>query len=157
MMGQLTSSEIENLLQSQSICRLACCEKGLPYIVPVSYYYDGSHIYIQTLRGRKLDILRQNHHVCLQVDQILSMNQWKSAHVYGLFEELKGETETAARAAFINSVYTLMAPSVTHTFGHDTQAQLDDRQRLKPVLFRIRITQKTGRFENPEPAKASIP
>ena len=61
MLGELNELQIKNVLSSQALGRMACAEGELPYIIPVTYAYDGDFIYGQTNEGKKLDILRKNH------------------------------------------------------------------------------------------------
>ncbi len=58
MLGQLNEPQINNVLSSQVLGRLACTNGKQPYIVPVTYTYDGEYIYGQTNEGTKLEILR---------------------------------------------------------------------------------------------------
>ena len=53
MTGELNEQQINNLLTSQAIGRIACCDGKHPYIVPVTYSYDGHYIYGQSTEGQK--------------------------------------------------------------------------------------------------------
>jgi uncharacterized protein len=62
-------SEIENILNSASICRLGLADGGTPYIVPMNFGYRDRVIYFHTGQaGKKIDILRRNATVCFEVD-----------------------------------------------------------------------------------------
>ena len=89
MLGQLNDTQIRNILSSQAVGRLACTDGKQPYIVPVTYTYDGKYIYGQTNEGTKLKMLRKNPKVCFEVDMMTDMRNWQSVIVYGKFEELK--------------------------------------------------------------------
>lgn len=147
MLGKLNDTEIRNLLTSQVVGRLACTDGNQPYIVPVTYSYDGKYIYGQTNEGMKLQILRNNPTVCLEVDSMTDMRNWKSAVVYGSFEELSDEQEKEARDILFNRVLPLMTSSTIHTYGHKENGNVDDSTRVKNVMYRIKITKVTGRFE----------
>ena len=43
MLGDLTFSQIENLLYAQRIGRLGCHSDDVTYVVPVTYAYDQYH------------------------------------------------------------------------------------------------------------------
>lgn len=63
-------SRIEHILQNNKICRLGLCRKGRPYIVPVNYGYKDRTIFIHTGKiGKKMDIIRENPNVCVEIDQ----------------------------------------------------------------------------------------
>ena len=146
MLGNLNNTEIQNILLSQVLGRLACTDGKQPYIVPVTYTYDGEYIYGQTNEGTKLDILRKNPLVCFEVDVMTDMRNWQSVMVFGKFEELKGEDEKAARDILFGRVFTLMTSSTLHKHQHDTTHEPDDN-RVKTVMYRIHIKKLTGKFE----------
>ena len=64
---------IEAIVRKAPVCRIALCDDGQPYVVPVCFGYrfgdDGDVLYFHSSRkGRKLDVLRKNHAVCFEVD-----------------------------------------------------------------------------------------
>jgi nitroimidazol reductase NimA-like FMN-containing flavoprotein (pyridoxamine 5'-phosphate oxidase superfamily) len=147
MIGELTPEQIENIIQSQSVCRLACILNNEPYVVPISYYYDGSFFYCQSEEGKKIDAMRNNPKVCMQIDLINGMNNWQSVVVYGEYEELKNWKAEKARKDMFEKIFSMLTRSSTHPFEHDKSQMLDDSNREKKMMFRIQILQKTGRFE----------
>ncbi len=51
------------------MCRLALCRGGVPYIVPMCFGYDGTHIYLHSAaQGRKIDIIESNPRVGFEFD-----------------------------------------------------------------------------------------
>lgn len=147
MLGELNETEINNLLSSQAVGRLACTDGLKPYIVPVTYTYDGKYIYGQTNIGNKLKILRKNPNVCFEVERMLDMANWQSVIAYGKFEELKGDEAEKAREVLLGNVFSLLTSSTVHSHEHEVTTTLDDSNRLKYVMYRIKISKVTGRFE----------
>jgi uncharacterized protein len=148
MLGELNETQISNILSSQVVGRLACTDGKQPYIVPVTYTYDGEYIYGQTNEGTKLNILRKNKNVCFEVDTMTDMQHWQSIIVFGKFEELKEETAKTARDILFNRVLTLMTSSTVHVHEHATSTTLENNNRERHVMYRIKIEKITGRFEN---------
>jgi nitroimidazol reductase NimA-like FMN-containing flavoprotein (pyridoxamine 5'-phosphate oxidase superfamily) len=91
MLGELNKREIIDFLESQFIGRLGCHLDGETYIVPINYVYQNNAIYAHSGDGKKITMLRANPRVCFQVDKIDNMFNWKSAILWGTFEELKGQ------------------------------------------------------------------
>jgi nitroimidazol reductase NimA-like FMN-containing flavoprotein (pyridoxamine 5'-phosphate oxidase superfamily) len=147
MLGQLNDTQIKNVLSSQVLGRLACTDGKKPYIVPVTYTYDGHYIYGQTNEGLKLKMLRKNPNVCFEAGIMTGMRNWQSVLVFGKFEELKGIEAEKARDILFGRVFTLMTSSTIHAHEHSVSAKIDDASRMKFVLYRIRIKKMTGRFE----------
>ncbi|MBK6392626.1 MAG: pyridoxamine 5'-phosphate oxidase family protein [Saprospiraceae bacterium] len=147
MLGELNELQIKNVLSSQALGRMACAEGELPYIIPVTYAYDGDFIYGQTNEGKKLDILRKNPNVCFEVDSMFDMRNWQCAIVHGKFEELSGLEADNARELLFNRVFPLKTSSTIHPFGHEVNDEIDDSTRIKVVMYRIKLVSFSGRFE----------
>jgi nitroimidazol reductase NimA-like FMN-containing flavoprotein (pyridoxamine 5'-phosphate oxidase superfamily) len=148
MLGTLKKTEIENLLSSQVVGRIACTDGRQPYIVPVTYTYDGVYIYGQTNEGFKLKTLRKNPNVCFEVEQMLNLRHWQTVVVTGLFEELHGEESKKAKEILFNRIYCLKTSATVHYHEPDEVAVLEKSNRLKPIMYRIKIDKISGRFES---------
>jgi len=62
-------ARIEAILMRATVCRLAMCDEGWPYIVPLNFGYQAQRLYFHSARaGRKLDILKRNDRVCFEVE-----------------------------------------------------------------------------------------
>jgi nitroimidazol reductase NimA-like FMN-containing flavoprotein (pyridoxamine 5'-phosphate oxidase superfamily) len=148
MLGQLTDPQIINVLSSQVLGRLACTDGKYPYIVPVTYAYDGEYIYGQANEGTKLSILRKNPNVCFEIDTMTDMANWQSILVFGKFEELKKEEDAKkARDVLFSRVFTLMTSSTIHAHEHEVSGEVNDSNRVKHIMYRIKIEKMTGRYE----------
>jgi len=149
MTGELNETQINNVLTSQVFGNLACSNTRYPYIVPITYLFDGNFIYCQSLEGKKLDIMRKNPNVCFQVDLVIDMNNWQSVIIYGQFEEQLERKSEEAREILFSKILPLMTKSGVHQYQHEKEpgTELADDNRIKPIMFKIRINEKTGRFE----------
>ena len=60
--------EIDEILSAGRIMRLALCDGGMPYVVPLNFGRRGKKVYFHcAVEGKKLDILRRNPRVALEV------------------------------------------------------------------------------------------
>jgi hypothetical protein len=150
MHRELNKSEIINILQSQSICRLGCTDGKHPYVVPITYFFDGKHIYCQTQEGKKIKIMRKNPNVCLQIDIVNSMRSYKSILIFGKFEELKNEEAIQASTLLEENIFVIMTRSRIHQFEHQEKSEIADKDRIKLITFKINIAEMTGRSEQEE-------
>ena len=78
-------------IKRQWLARIGCADENVPYVIPVQYSYSGDRLYVFTLPGKKLDIMRRNPRVCVQIDQLKSKHSWKSVIVDTRFIDLSGE------------------------------------------------------------------
>ena len=147
MLGQLNEIQINNILSSQVTGRIACTDGMQPYIVPVTYAFDGACIYGQTNEGHKLEIMRTNPNVCFEVDMMFDMRNWQSVLVYGTFEELEEGDSEKAKATLFTRIFPLSTSSTIHRHEHELVVEIDDSTRIKTVMYRINIKKMTGRFE----------
>jgi len=147
MLGQLNEQQSFNLLTSQALGRLGCTDGRFPYVVPVTYHYDGEYIYGQTNEGSKLSMLRLNPNVCFEVDSMTDMANWQSVIVTGKFEELHNGDASRASEKLFRSLFTLMTSRTIHPHEHEVATLLEDQSRIKRVMYRIKVESITGRFE----------
>ena len=85
---EMDRSQCMDLLRASRHGRLACVGNGQPYVVPVTYAADGNNLYGFSLEGRKVEWMRENPKVCMQVDEFGEAREWRSVIAYGLYEEL---------------------------------------------------------------------
>lgn len=71
----ITERELINRIIDQSqICHLACCLDNQPYVIPISFGYDGNTIYFHTARaGKKNEIFLKNPQVCLGFESTVNL------------------------------------------------------------------------------------
>lgn len=157
MLGILNTSEIERLLSRQIFGRIGCSSGDKTYVVPISYAYDGEFIYCHTHEGMKIDYMRRNPHVCFQADQLHNMANWQSVIAWGDFEELN---DPEKRKQALYKLHERILPFVVSETAHlspDWPFPPEELNKIPGVTFRIRLTEKTGRFEmtNPDAFYAS--
>jgi nitroimidazol reductase NimA-like FMN-containing flavoprotein (pyridoxamine 5'-phosphate oxidase superfamily) len=148
MHGELTQEQIEDVLRSELTGRIGCHAEGRTYVVPVSYAYDGEHVYAHSSAGLKVRTMRANPAVCFEVEQIDDLANWRTVLGWGTFEELEGVEEQRARkrlserfAPFVTS--ETAAPSSAPRTAEDGA----DTTTPRSIFYRIRLSEKTGRFE----------
>lgn len=62
-------TEIDEIINKTDVCRIAFAKENIPYIVPVSFGYDGKNIYIHTATvGKKIEFIESNNIVCFEFD-----------------------------------------------------------------------------------------
>ncbi|MTI22205.1 pyridoxamine 5'-phosphate oxidase family protein [Fulvivirga sp. RKSG066] len=146
MLGTLNRPQIDNLLYSQIHGRLGCTADGKVYIVPLTYAYDGDYIYVHTIEGLKIKMMRKNPQVCFEVERIDDMAHWQSACLWGSYEELEGQQAEDGLQLIINRTHPFMT-SDTSRPKHGLDRPGQPRPRKASVIFRIKVNEATGRFE----------
>lgn len=149
MIGEMDQLEIDALLHSEVIGRIGCNDKGRIYLVPVAYVYDGKSIYGHTDEGMKVRLMRADPQVCFEVDHIENLANWQSAIVWGTFEELKSEEADNALLLLRRRLEPLLeteSAKASHALEGYVLYRMQSATR-HGILYRINITEMTGRFE----------
>jgi nitroimidazol reductase NimA-like FMN-containing flavoprotein (pyridoxamine 5'-phosphate oxidase superfamily) len=147
MLGKLNEEQMDYVLRSQVIGRLGCYAEGKIYVVPITYVYDGEYLYGHTKEGLKIQLLRKNPSVCFEVDAIQNMANWQSVIIQGIYEELTGEESRQALRLLVNRVTPLLASETSmSSHGPDIHQPISGPP-MGLVTYRIRMLEKSGRYE----------
>ncbi|WP_336516617.1 pyridoxamine 5'-phosphate oxidase family protein [Pollutibacter soli] len=143
----MTDFEVNEFLSKQIIGRIGCHADGITYIVPVSYVFEGDFFYGHTAEGMKMDMLRKNPMVCFEVDDITMLDNWKSVICQGKFEEILDEDECLEAMKKLNNRTFPSSTSSIMKFSALWPFSESNTRDLEGIFFRIKILEKTGRFE----------
>ena len=150
MIGKLSNEQIEDVLRGNVLGRIGCNDGFKTYVVPINYVYDGKHIIAHSIEGMKIHMMRLNSNVCFEVDEMKSYTNWKSVIVWGQYQELTNERDRyQALKLFVDRMLhskfsqTAVPPAIIAKKVHPPVPA-----HIKPVIYRIVISEKSGRFEN---------
>ena len=143
---------IDEIIRSADVCRIAFADAGEPYIVPVSFGYDGEAIYLHTARkGRKIDFIGANNRVCFEFESNVSLKtddsdacnwtfEFESVIGYGTITEL----ETAEdKTHGLNQI-------MLHYSGREWD--IDEAATATTRVWRIDVESVTGKRSHEKPA-----
>lgn len=122
--------------------RLACAKDSQPYIVPINFSILANDIVAFSTEGRKIDWMRGNPLVCLEVDEIETPQRWKSVIVLGRYHEVTEAAADEAEKVLIHE--TLQKRAVWWEPGYAKTVLQGEVRPLNPVYFRISIDTITG-------------
>jgi uncharacterized protein len=149
VIGDLKDSEIDQLLRSESVGRLGCSAEGRVYVVPVAYAFEDGCVYGHSNIGMKVRMMRANPHVCFEVDRVINQSNWQSVIAWGTYEELQADDAMVG----LEQLLLRLGPLVLGSAGlppHALSAPLVNLAHhilQYGVVYRIRLTERTGRFE----------
>jgi uncharacterized protein len=143
MITGMTTSECLGLLEAEHMGRLACTHDQQPYIVPISYAARPDIIYCLATPGRKIQWMRLNPLVCLQIDRIVSRFDWQSVVVFGRYEEIPDDKAHAPEREIaweaLQTGPNWWEPAYSETIIEGV------RRIMNPVYFRVRCDEICGR------------
>ena len=149
MIGTLSFQASKELLSTNVVGRIGCYDGTRTYVVPVQYVFDGKSVFAHSVEGMKIHIMRKNPGVCFEVDEIYNLNNWKSAIVWGQYNELVTEHDRYATIKLFVEHDVKLKISETSL----TTATFMERYypyypiSIRPVIYRILVEEITGRFE----------
>jgi nitroimidazol reductase NimA-like FMN-containing flavoprotein (pyridoxamine 5'-phosphate oxidase superfamily) len=142
LIHELSPDDCAEVLSRNHLGRLGCSRYDQPYIVPIQFSFDAGRncLYAFSTIGQKIEWMRENPKVCLEVEEIGDKSHWTTVLAIGRYEEIHhepGESETRRR--------------VEHLFQQRREwwlpgaAKLDSGEHPEVVIYRIEIDQLTGR------------
>ncbi len=138
---QISEKECEEVLRHATLARLGCSLDNQPYVVPVYVSYEEKHIYVFSTRGKKIDWMRQNPNVCVQVDEIAGKSEWTSVIANGQYQELV-EPRFSAERTHARELLESRNEWWLNALA-ERRVEVPDVS-ISPVFFRIRIESMTG-------------
>ena len=150
MIKNLIVKECIEILSNNYIGRLAYIAQGQPFVVPITFYYDrhNNSIISYSAGGFKIESMRKNSLISLEVDEIRSVNRWRSVLAHGLFEELSSIDAKHQLHQFAQGVKNIIAtkenenPQFIGEFSSKLEAE------GIPIVYRLNIDKITGKQRN---------
>jgi nitroimidazol reductase NimA-like FMN-containing flavoprotein (pyridoxamine 5'-phosphate oxidase superfamily) len=136
---ELSETACREILARTHVARIACSRRGQPYVVPISYDFDGESLYSFSTLGQKIVWMRENPRVCVAVDDIDGQFDWTTVLVFGRYEELRGDEYTRARdraRGLFEQRDQWWLPAA---------AKVNPPEHHVPIVYRIVIERLTGR------------
>lgn len=86
-MNELTWDRCRDILVDSRVAHMAVISEGEPYVAPISYVVVGDAICIRTGAGKRVEAMRVNPRVCVEVSEYDEANgDWESVIIWGTAE-----------------------------------------------------------------------
>lgn len=133
------------IIDQAQVCRLGLAKDNIPYVLPVSFGYDGHALYFHTAKeGRKLDFLAANPRVCFECEHAVQLLRhesnpckwsvsFQSVIGYGTVQEL---TEPSEKRSGLNRI-------MQHYSGREWPFTREDLEKV--CVWRLGIESLTGK------------
>jgi nitroimidazol reductase NimA-like FMN-containing flavoprotein (pyridoxamine 5'-phosphate oxidase superfamily) len=146
-MTDLTTSAIERVLRNNYLGHLAYLWQGKPHVIPITYYFDPTDntIISYTSEGHKIDAMRANKSVAVQVEQVQSISNWESVMLQGTFEEIRGSSAKQKLHLFTEGVKDIIRRKENREVGFINEFSSKSSANGIPVVFQIKILEMSGK------------
>jgi nitroimidazol reductase NimA-like FMN-containing flavoprotein (pyridoxamine 5'-phosphate oxidase superfamily) len=141
VINEMTEKECGAFLANASLGRLGCSLDNQPYVVPIYFAFEPGYIYVLSIFGRKIEWMRANPKVCVEVDEISNESQWVSVIASGRYQELPEPQYTNERKhaeKLLEKRYLWWQNALG-----ERQLRVGD-DLITPLFFRICVDSATG-------------
>jgi nitroimidazol reductase NimA-like FMN-containing flavoprotein (pyridoxamine 5'-phosphate oxidase superfamily) len=142
LVHELSERECAEVLGRSDLGRLACAHDGQPYIVPIHFSFDADRhcLYAFSTVGQKIEWMRDNPKVCVEVEDIADRAHWTTVLAFGRYGEV---TDSPADAIARHRAQELFQQRPA--WWLPAAAKVGSREHHAMVLYRIQIDRLTGR------------
>ncbi len=130
--------KIEALIKKSFVCRLGINHGKTPYVIPLSFgYYDNTLYFHSGAKGQKLNLLKNDPHVCFEFDQITEVTEAKNPCSWDIkYQSIIGN----GKAVFIeNTQDKIKALRVIISQYTERQMNIPETQAKAIVVFQVVI------------------
>jgi len=153
--SEMSTDECRRILARVGFGRLGCAHDNQPYIVPIYFAYEPGYLYGFATMGRKIEWMRLNPLVCVEVDELRSHLEWVSVLVRGRYEELLDTSGHKSRMRK-KAQALLEKRSMWWQAGFAAAQTRQQYNRRTPVFYCIHIEEVTGHRASPDAVEPSV-
>ena len=135
---------IDDIIRRAQVCHLALVDGEAPYVVPLSFGYDGQALYFHSAtQGRKLDLLRRNPRVAFEFDIMESLLPAEEACHWGVrYQSVMGTGKAVVVEDAAGKRLALAAVMAQYSKGTYT---FPDAALARTAAIRVEIASLTGK------------
>lgn len=137
LIQDLSEQDSLDLLSRVRFGRLACTRGAQPYIVPMNFVVQGRNIYAFSTIGKKIEDMRVNPLVCLEAEEIVNAQKWKTVIVFCRYHEVAKAASGDADRAMIHQL--LHKRAAWWEPGYARTVLGGQVRSLEPIYFRLSI------------------
>jgi len=152
LVHKMSTEECLDFLKEIKFGRLGCVRDKQPYVVPVYFVADGTHIYGFTTLGQKIRWMRENPLVCVEADRVIDHLHWTSVVVLGKYQELDDDLTLRGLRE-----YALELLQHRTMWWQPAIVTRQDAESASHIFYRIRIDEISGRHAGPDSLAENIP
>ncbi len=137
--------EIDAIVRGSEVCRLALAKDNEPYLVPLSFGYDGESIYVHSAgTGKKIEFFEANERVCFEFERSVRLvrDEEDACEWSFSFESVIGYGTISELADLEGKSFALS--QIARQYG-GTQSSFDEHDLKKVRTWQIVIDSMQGK------------
>jgi nitroimidazol reductase NimA-like FMN-containing flavoprotein (pyridoxamine 5'-phosphate oxidase superfamily) len=148
MIKNIKKDECYKIIDENYVGHLGYLSGITPFVIPITYYLntDDKSIICYSEKGHKIDAMRNNKIVTLEIENIKSVNNWKTVLIQGQYEELDGSTAKYHLHKFSKGIKArvLKEEKISIESINQFSSKINKGKSI-PVVFRINIEDISGK------------
>lgn len=134
------------ILEKALICRIALCDDGEPYIIPMNFGFKDNYIYLHSAsEGRKIELLRRNNGVCFEMEYKTELLKDKKPCQWGMkYYSIIGWGKAKFIEDFNEKIKAL--DIIMDKYAPNQIFQYDDQMVKILSILKVEINELTGKM-----------
>lgn len=146
MMTILKDNESKAILSRNYVGMIAYISGGSPYMVPMTYYFDGVDTVIgYSSEGHKTSAMRKNNQVSLHVLEMKNIDNWISVLAHGTFEQLDAANAKSYLRTFAGGIKDLILRKEERNLHFISDFSSKTYEGEIPIVFKITLDSFSGK------------
>jgi nitroimidazol reductase NimA-like FMN-containing flavoprotein (pyridoxamine 5'-phosphate oxidase superfamily) len=147
LIQDMTPDSCFDLLARTHMGRIACSQGNQPYITPFSFVYDDHFIYGFTTIGQKIEWMRANPLVCVEIEHIVTRDEWQTVVAFGRYQELPRTLEFEELRSVAHDLLAKFPDWWEPGYAKTVHLGVD--RELLPIYFRVSVDKISGHQATP--------
>lgn len=145
---KMSESEIENLIESQNLCRIAFNGSNYPYLAPFRYIRLNDSFYFHfTDYGKKMRLIDRDGRVCVQIESYKAdLSEYDFVSIRGNLERVKVGDEYAKVVELFRETGSKLSTKFLAAHGIEPKKGWDEFKEGKGLVIvkLVDIVEKVG-------------
>jgi nitroimidazol reductase NimA-like FMN-containing flavoprotein (pyridoxamine 5'-phosphate oxidase superfamily) len=141
LIKEISRQECLDTVSHASVGRLGCSFQDQPYVVPIYFAYEGEWIYVFSTFGKKIEWMRANPKVCVEIEEKVSESE-------SIQRARQRTLRRVGRAAVHQErAHARQLLGKKHHWWLNAMAERRvgaEDQQVEPMFFRIHVDSATG-------------
>jgi nitroimidazol reductase NimA-like FMN-containing flavoprotein (pyridoxamine 5'-phosphate oxidase superfamily) len=144
----LKDKDNKSVLEKNYLGHLSYIYQNRPFVVPITYFFDPAKdvIICYSAEGHKMNAMRKNKQVAMNVVDVDALTKWKSVMVHGSFEQLFASEAKSSLHDFSLGIKSLVAEKELKELSFISEFSSKLINEDSPMIFIIKIEEITGKM-----------
>lgn len=148
MYTNLKEKDNKFVLENNYLGHLSYIYQDRPFVVPITYFFAPlkNIIICYSAEGHKMNAMRKNKQVAMNVVDVDTLTNWKSVTIHGTFEQLFASEAKSYLHDFSLGIKSLVVEKELKELSFISEFSSKMINENAPMIFIIKIEEITGKM-----------